>query len=156
MDTYGKIFRDIRSNDMVLRPYNPDEEKYYELIKAAKSDGLKQVIINSEIMTSILYNTVENGGLVLKVNMSENTDQDVKDNVQSIIKKLRHDKLIFSKLKDELEWAEDSNSIDIISIEIFSDGKRYQILSNGIVVGSDLGKLFENNIKAVLEEYFNG
>lgn len=156
MDLYGKVFRDIKTNDIVLRPYNPDKEKYYELIKAAKNEGLKQVIINSEIMTSILYNTIEQDGIVLKVNMTENTDQDVKDNVQLIIKKLRYDKLVFSKLKDELEWAEDSNSIDITSIEIYLHNKKYQIFSNGIVAGSDINKLFVNNIKAVLEEYFNG
>ena len=85
---------------------------------------------------------------------SDTTDQDIKDNIRSIISKLRKDKLLFVKLKEQLEWAAERESIDINSIEIYIHNKKYQIYSNGIIFGDDLNGLFENNIKRVLEEYF--
>lgn len=156
MNSYGKLFRG-RSNKSIqlfLRSYNPDKDRYFEVIKEARSEGLKQVIINSEIMTNILYATLNSDGLILKVNMSDNTDDDVKDNVKAIISKLKSDKLIFVKLKEELEWAADSGSIDINSIDVYFLNKRYQIYSNGIIHGDDLDLIFNEIIKPVLEKYF--
>lgn len=156
MDKYSKLFKKNQDNEIkfFLRPYNPDNEKYFEVIKKARSEGLKQVIVNSKIMTDILYSILEFGGIILKINMSDNTDQDIKDNIKSIIPKLKNDRLLFAKLREQLEWAAESGSIDINSIEIYIYNKKYQIYSNGIICGDDLNRLFENNIKRVLEEYF--
>lgn len=156
MNNYGKVFRDVNDNCVVFQSYNPDKEKYYDLIRIARDKGLKQVIINSELMTNILFITIQSNGVILKINMTNTTDQDIKDNVKSIISKLRNDHLLFTKLKDELEWAEDSNSIDISSIEVFYNNKKYQIYSNGIITGDNLDLLFKNIIKSVMEEYLNG
>ncbi|MEH6930091.1 hypothetical protein, partial [Priestia megaterium] len=90
MNSYGKLFRGHSStnNQLFLRSYDPVKEKYFEVIKEARNEGLKQVIINSEIMTDILYATLNLDGLILKVNMSDNTDDDIKENVKAIIRKL--------------------------------------------------------------------
>ncbi|MCU5582470.1 hypothetical protein OCF65_18710 [Bacillus toyonensis] len=158
MNSYGKLFRKQgdKSIQLSLRSYNPEKERYFQVIKEARSEGLKQVIINSEIMTNILYTTLELDGVILKVNLSDNTDDDIKENVKVIISKLRSDKLIFFKLKEELEWAADSGSIDINSIEIYFSNKRYQIYSNGIINGDNLEVAFDKIIKPVLEKYFYG
>ncbi|MFK4353831.1 hypothetical protein [Bacillus sp. RC92] len=158
MNSYGKLFRKQgdKSIQLSLRSYNPEKERYFQVIKEARSEGLKQVIINSEIMTNILYTTLELDGVILKVNLSDNTDDDIKENVKVIISKLRSDKLIFFKLKEELEWAADSGSIDINSIEIYFSNKRYQIYSNGIINGDNLEAAFDKIIKPVLEKYFYG
>lgn len=158
MNSYGKLFRSHNStnNHLFLRSYDPVKEKYFEVIKEARNEGLKQVIINSEIMTDILYATLNLGGLILKVNMSDNTDDDIKENVKSIIRKLKSDKLIFVKLKEELEWAADSGSIDINSIDVYFSNKMYEIHSNGIIHGDDLDSIFDKIMKPVLEKYFYG
>lgn len=158
MNSYGKLFR--RNSDtkmqLSLRSYDPEKERYFQVIKEARSEGFKQVIINSEIMTDILYTTLSFDGIILKVNLSDNTDEDVKENVKRIISRLRKDKLIFFKLKEELEWAADSGSIDINSIEIYFLNKRYQIYSNGIINGDNLEEVFDKLMKPVLEKYFDG
>jgi len=154
MNSYGKLFRG--HSKINLRSYNPEIERYFQVIKEARSEGLKQVIINSEIMTDILYATLQSDGMILKVNMSDNTDNDVKDNVKAIISKLKSDKLIFVKLKEELEWASDSGSIDINSIDVYFSNKRYEIYSNGIIHGDDLDLIFSEILKPVLEKYFYG
>ncbi|PFX43527.1 hypothetical protein COL32_14440 [Bacillus pseudomycoides] len=158
MNSYGKLFRGHSNKNiqLFLRSYNPDKEKYFEVIKDARSEGLKQVIINSEIMTNILYTTLQSNGVILKVNMSDNTDEHIKDNIKAIISKLKSDKLLFVKLKQELEWAEDSESIDINSINIYFLNKRYEIHSNGIINGDDLDVLFNKIMRPVLEQYFYG
>lgn len=159
MNSYGKLFRGHRNKSiqLFLRSYNPDKDRYFEVIKEARSEGLKQVIINSEIMTDILYATLNSeDGLILKVNMSDNTDEDVKDNIKAIIKKIKFNKLIFENLKKELEWAADSGSIDINSIDVYFSNKRYEIYSNGIIHGDNLDSIFEKIMKPVLEKYFYG
>ena len=158
MNSYGKLFRGHSSikNQLFLRSYDPVKEKYFEVIKEARNEGLKQVIINSEIMTDILYATLNLDGLILKVNMSDNTDDDIKENVKAIIRKLKSDKLIFVKLKEELEWAADSGSIDINSIDVYFSNKMYEIHSNGIIHGDDLDSIFDKIMKPVLEKYFYG
>lgn len=154
MNSYGKLFR---GNDSInIRSYDPEKDRYFEVIKEARNEGMKQVIINSEIMTDILYATLKLDGIILKVNLSDNTDKDIKDNVKAILSKLKSDKLFFVKLKEELEWAADSGSIDINSIDVFFQKKRYEIYSNGIIHGDDLDLLFEKIMKPVLEEYFHG
>lgn len=158
MNSYGKLFKGNSStnNQLLLRSYDPVKEKYFEVIKEARNEGLKQVIINSEIMTDILYATLNSDGLILKVNMSDNTDDDIKENVKSIIRRLKSDKLIIEKLKEELEWAADSGSIDINSIDVYFSNKRYEIYSNGIIHGDDLNLIFGKIMKPVLENYFYG
>ncbi|MDR4888231.1 hypothetical protein RGU12_11780 [Fredinandcohnia sp. QZ13] len=154
MNSYGKLFKG--RNKINLRSYDPEKERYFKVIKEARREGLKQVIINSEIMTDILYATLQSDGVILKVNMSDTTDKDVKVNVKAIISKLKSDKLFFVKLKEELEWAADSGSIDINSIDVYFSNKRYEIYSNGIIHGDDLDLLFNEIMKPVLEKYFDG
>jgi hypothetical protein len=158
MSEYGKLFRK-RENGLTfftLKSYDPDKEKYFELIRNAREENFRQVIINSKIMTDILFSTINSGGIILKVNMSDNTDQDVTDNIKSLIRRLREDKIFFVKLKEQLDWAAESGSIDINSIEIYNYNKKYQLYSNGIIYGQNLSHFFEKNILKVLEEYFNG
>ncbi|MGG4548357.1 hypothetical protein ABER02_11245 [Rossellomorea marisflavi] len=158
MSEYGKLFRkkEGQKNTFILKPYHPDKEKYFELINKAREKSYKQVIVNSKIMTDILFRTLNSGGVILKINMSENTDQFVTDNIKVIIRKLRENNLLFVKLKEQLDWASESGSIDINSIEIYSNKKRYEIYSNGIISGENIIDLFQNNIQIVLEYYFNG
>ncbi|UAT31985.1 hypothetical protein K7T73_07130 [Bacillus badius] len=158
MSEYGKLFKKNTGvkTHLCLRSYNPEKDKYFEVIKSARKEGLKQVIVNSEIMTNILYSTLKSGGIILKINLSDSTDQDIKDNIKAIIPKLKSDLLLFVKLKEELEWAMDSGSIDIHSIDIYILNRKYTIYSNGIIYGEKLEELFENTIKPVLEEYFRG
>lgn len=156
MEQYGKIFRRKNNKNFDLRSYNPNEEKYFEVIKTARKEGYFQLIMNSELMISLMYSTLEKNGLVLKISMSDNTDQDTKDNIQFILKKLRKDNLLFIKLKEELEWAVDSGSIDIQSVDILYRNERFTVLSNGIIIGVDIKSFFDNLIIPLLGKYFNG
>lgn len=155
---YGKLFKrnEEQKAKFVLKSYDPDKDKYFEVINRAREGGYRQVIVNSKIMTNILFSTINSNGVILKVNMSENTDRDINDNIKVVIRKLREDRLLFVKLKEQLEWASESGSIDINSIEVYYNQNRYEIYSNGIVTGKDIAIIFEENIKTVLEDYFYG
>lgn len=155
MNEYGKIFRQKKNNKFSLRSYNPDKEKYFELIQKAKKDSYTQLIINSELMIDLMYKILNLSGVVLKISMSETTDQNIKDNVKFILQKLRQDNLYFSKLKEELEWAIDSGSLDIESIDAYYKKNKITIKSNGIIYGKDKSTTFEEVIIPVLECYFN-
>ncbi|ATI52766.1 hypothetical protein [Bacillus tropicus] len=157
MNHYGKLFinNSNSQSSISLETYNPDKEKYFEIIKRARGKGLRQVIINSELMLEILYQVLENNGVILKVNLSDSTDDEIKDNISSILPKIRHDKELYAKLREELEWAVDSGSIDIFNIEVYVFKTRYQIFSNGIINSSKMDEMFEKVILPVLRKYFN-
>ncbi|AQY41151.1 hypothetical protein P4V72_00095 [Bacillus thuringiensis] len=157
MNHYGKLFinNSNSQSSISLETYNPDKEKYFEIIKRARGKGLRQVIINSELMLEILYQVLENNGVILKVNLSDSTDDEIKDNINSILPKIRQDKELYVKLREELEWAVDSGSIDIFNIEVYVFKTRYQIFSNGIINSSKMDEMFEKVILPVLRKYFN-
>lgn len=157
MNDYGKIFKKQLNNrlEFQLYSYNPDKEKYFDVIKKARTQEFKQVIINSEIMSAILYAVLTSDGVIMKINMSDNTDEDIIENINSIVNKLRSKPVLFVKLQEELDLITESGSIDIMCIEIYKFKKHFKIYSNGIVFGDDLERIFVDFLKPVLEEYFN-
>ncbi|MCC8303260.1 hypothetical protein ACLNAQ_00995 [Bacillus sp. ICE1] len=157
MNDYGKIFKKQLNNrlELQLYSYNPDKEKYFDVIKKARTQEFKQVIINSEIMSAILYAVLTSDGVIMKINMSDNTDEDIIENINSIVNKLRSKPILFVKLQEELGLITESGSIDIMCIEIYKFKKYFKIYSNGIVFGDDLERIFLDFLKPVLEEYFN-
>lgn len=157
MDKYGKIFKKQTNGlrEFELRAYDPDKDKYFDVIKKARLDGFKQVIINSKIMAEIMFSILNSKGIILKINMTDNADQDIVDNLKSIISKLRTNHLLFVKLKEELELITESGSIDISSVEIYINKKKYEIKSNGLIIGSELDLFFIHTLVPVLEDYFS-
>lgn len=157
MEEYGKVFREISSpkKSYTLCTYRPEEESYFEVVKRARESGKRQVVLNSEIMTELMLSIINNGGIVRKINLSDSTDQDVIDNITSIINKMKSDPLMFVKLKDELEWVYDSGSIDINSVTIYFNNAQFTVYSNGIVFGQNPLDLFETILIKVLEEFFD-
>ncbi|MDQ0269020.1 hypothetical protein [Cytobacillus purgationiresistens] len=77
-EIYGKIYKNVKymgfskvfkiiENDTVkpyLISYTPNKENYYELIKKCRKDGLKQVIINYEIMNELMFKTISSDGFI--------------------------------------------------------------------------------------------
>ncbi|WP_024427881.1 hypothetical protein [Bacillus safensis] len=157
MNNYGKIFKKQLNNrlEFQLYSYNPDKEKYFDVIKKARTQEFKQVIINSEIMSAVLYAVLKSDGFIMKISMSDNTDEDIIENINKIVSKLRLKSILFVKLQEELDLITESGSIDIMCIEILKSKKSFKIYSNGIVFGDDLETFFIDFLKPVLEKYFN-
>lgn len=157
MEQYGKVFKKQTNglNIFEIRAYDPNIEKYFDVIKKARDDGFKQVIINSEIMSKLMFNILNSQGFILKINMTDNTDEYLVDNIKSLVSKLKTNPLLFVKLKEELNFITESGSIDISSIEIFIDSTRYEIKSNGLIVGTNLDSFFEKIFFPTLEDYFS-
>lgn len=131
---YGKLFKRYLDDklDIIFNEYIPDKQKYYRLIEEALERGEKQVIINSEIMIAIIFEVIKSSGIILSVEMSDNTDKEVMVNVKKILSGMRENSIEFVKLKEILEWSNSKDSIDITSIDIYYDDNRYIIKSNGI------------------------
>lgn len=157
MDQFGKIFRNVstQNEQFELCEYNPKEHSYFEIIQKGRQDGKRQVVINSEIMNEILYKIISNEGFISKIKLADSTDQDIIDNVTNLIPKLRTNPLLFIELKKELEWAYDSGSIDIVSIQVIFESKLYQITSNGLIEGKEVATFFMEIINPILTSYFN-
>ncbi len=157
MDEYGKIFRKY-SNDKLnicTESYNPDVEKYHEVILRMKAKGYKQVIINSELMIEILNAIIMNEGYILGINFTDNTDENLKIDVKNLVLKIRKDRLQFINLKELLKWALDNNSIDIFNIELYYNKNPYTVYSNGLIMGNKLNLIFKGILEKVLDNYLS-
>ncbi len=159
MDVYGKIFKRYLDNnlDVMYREYNPDspDGKYYLLIEEALKNKEQQVIINSEIMLDIVYSVVEDGGIILEIKMSDNTDQEVIDNIKRILQKMQKNSLYYTDLKELLEWANTTDSINISLLDLYYKDVRYQLNVEGlfwnIKNNNDLQEFFHGIIKKSVE-----
>jgi len=155
MEVYGKVFRKYSQDklDISMKSYNPDIEKYHEVILKMKNEGYKQVIINSELMIKVLSEIILNEGFILQVNFTDNTDENLIIDVKNLVAKIRHDRLQFIKLKDVLNWALDNNSIDIFNVELYYKKSKYTVYSNGLVEGNEIDIVFDEILEKVLLEY---
>lgn len=161
--SFAKVFKKINKNSrstLYLRPYDVENQQYLDIIKDAQSEGLSQVIINSQIMIDFLSYTLEKDGIILKIQMNNYADVELKDDIMAIVRKLRKEKHLFQELKQQLSWALDSESIDILSITIAlkiddSFPQSWEIFSNGIIVGEDIEKFFRVHLCQVVEGYLN-
>ena len=156
---YGKLFKRYLDDelDIIFNEYIPDEQKYYRLIEEALKRGEKQVIINSEIMIAIIFDVIGLSGIILDIEMSDNTDKVIKDNVKKILSKMRTNNIEFVKLKEILEWSNSKDSIDIMSIDIYYDNDRYTIKSNGVFYcvndeKKNLNHILDKLLKKIVEK----
>lgn len=156
MSEYGKIFRLLSSpnENFDISIYNPVEHSYFDVVQKARSEDKRQIVINSELMTLILYKVISTNGFISKIDLADSTDEDIKQNITILISKIRTNPVLFVDLKKELEWAYDSGSIDIFSITVIFEGNLYKINSNGLVEGKELQIFFDKIIQPILKEYF--
>ncbi|OCX64816.1 hypothetical protein BFM98_07190 [Lysinibacillus sp. AR18-8] len=154
MDTYGKMFRK-KHDEFIIKKYKPSEQRYYEIINEARKAGYKQLIVNSEIMLQIIESVLLKKGILMNVEMSESTDEDLSDNVEKLVREIRENPLLFIRLKEQLEWTNDTSCIDINSITLYCDGNKFTLMSNGVLYGrSEINNFFSKIIKPVLISYF--
>ncbi|WP_068983849.1 hypothetical protein [Lysinibacillus xylanilyticus] len=147
MEAYGKIFRKYSAEeiDFNLNIYKPDEKKYHEVICEMKKRGFKQLIINSELMIEIMSQVIQNNGFILGIHFTESIDEYLTGKVKDLILKIRHKPMSFIELKELLDWTVDNNSIDISRIELLYKNSKFEIYSNGQIIGGE-------NINVIFEE----
>lgn len=161
---YAKVFKKFNIDSHItlhLLPYDVENQKYLDLLDEAKSNGLSQVVINSEIMLDLLSYTVENDGLILKIKLNNYADEELEDEITYLVRRVREEKNLFGDLKESLSWILDSELIDITSITIafsLDDMSIYswEIFSNGIIIGENIGEFFNKHLYKVIGEYLNG
>ncbi|MFJ7369387.1 hypothetical protein ACIQVU_08110 [Lysinibacillus sp. NPDC098008] len=156
MSEYAKIFRKYNEDstlEVSMDLYNPDEKKYKDLIIEKKHNGFKQVIINSEIMIEIIKESLVKNGLVQVISFTDNTDEEIIDDVNRLLWKIRENKVYFEELKKLLSWALDKNSIDIKETIIYFGQQQYNIRSNGLIIGKEKEDFFKEIIEPVIRRY---
>jgi len=168
MEEHGKIFKKIEENsrqELYYYPYDVANQNYVDLIKVARKEGLKQVIINSKIMFVLMDYVIKSDGFVNRITFNEGASPDFVASVNSLVERLRNDKTILRTLKAEIEWALNEESIDIARLHITLIEKKSknedeflqgQILSNGIIISSKDKGLFNSHFKKVIEDHLNG
>ncbi len=117
-DIQGKLFRSIQSGNIISLQYDTQKTEYYAFIKEATSAGLKQVIITSDIMISLLdYFIHMHKGIISGIEFFEE-DSELSDDISSYLKSMKEDRAFWSILKEKLVFLSKEDSIDIKKIEL--------------------------------------
>lgn len=158
---WEKIFREPFYGDRKVHvktvPYLKDEIPYYTFIKQQKQKNVKQIIISSELMLKLIENTLNVGGEILKIYLSEKNDDIFQEEIDKLIENLRIDKKYFLELQQELGWVIGDQSIDISAVKILLNDFGVTITSDGILYGTEnFDAISESIIIPTVEEYVNG
>lgn len=158
---YGKVFKKVSDKNVFfeLTEYDFNKSTYSDLIRAQKKEGFRQVLFNTELMLELIRGIAESDEfIVTDIKMSEVADEDIREDIKSILLDYRKNNSLLYKIIDELEWYSDKESIDVCELELVTrEMNMFKIKSNGIISSSeleDLEKFFEKFISIHLLRYF--
>lgn len=112
---YGKVFKSTINDDLLYNNYSPAIE-YYSFLKSCSDKGLRQVIITSEIMISLLkYYFVTRCFEITEIEFMVD-DEDLSASIKKLLQKLNTDRAYWGELQNQLEVLNECSSIDIKKI----------------------------------------
>lgn len=159
----AKIFRsyDGMNYRFLLIPYTATDN-YSSFIKANREQGLRQVIINSEIMIKILVSVVKDENSVIQqVKLNNYNDEDIQNEIDNIARGVKTNRTNIGELVRVLSWASEDNSIDIETVTIaymnneINKFESIDIFCNGILSGHNTLYFYQKYLHKILLGYFN-
>ncbi|ASG81080.1 hypothetical protein [Lactiplantibacillus pentosus] len=131
----AKIFKD-GTDSLVSVDYNPKVTAYFDLIEAQRKRGLSQFIVTSDIMTKLISMLVIERQFILISIDFMNDDEDLNNEIQTLVDKIGQNGFLFSELLNKLHFLSNEQCIDILRVTLKkrSEGKSTQIKvqANGI------------------------
>ena len=139
VNLFGKFFYSSSNGKIVFFPYEL-QTGYYELIKKASDDGFRQCIITSDIMIRVIEHLLfDNNGELNSIQFMID-DEELQAEVGALIKRMKNNSALWSKLRDKIEFLDNSESIEIKSIELRCktvDSFLIKLLANGVICVSE-------------------
>lgn len=121
--TMSKLFGKYENGKTIVASFVYDDSKtdYYTFVKVCRGKGYHQIILTSDIILSMLSFYFINK----KMNISEikffEDDENIQDEIDVLLAECKQDRAFFSKLKEELSFLFDNESIEIKSIEMIGN-----------------------------------
>lgn len=150
-----KLYRKLGddSKKVYAIDYSTNEE-YYDFLRKCNASGYRQIIISSELMVLLLKKAILNDGLqAYEIEFQEDDDQ-LQDEINSILSQIPKNELLFAELLEKLRCLTEKSSIDIKRIRLKGRIKKgvaveYYVQSNGIVgVNSDAYEVISSEIRS--------
>nr|WP_294490581.1 hypothetical protein [uncultured Anaerosporobacter sp.] len=151
----AKLFIHRDCTKIVNVVYSSDE--YYKIVKENCENGLKQVIITSDMMTKILHDYFfQKKYNITGIEFMED-DSTLNREINNILLKLKEDRAYINDLLNKINFLSEESAIDIKMIELRGRDDQNQavkivILVNGVYSITD--KVFEkesNDLLAMIE-----
>lgn len=158
VEKYKKIFIDTSGN-LALFPIDArkdlDNTSYYNYVKNKKAGGYNQFLLTSDIMINIATDFLSIGNNnVSNISLYDNDDIETKQEILSYFNQYSSQELSAEKLKSNLDYLYNVNSIDIVAITIKNDNfGTIQIRNNGIISykNEDMKNTFMNIVNKIWE-----
>lgn len=112
---FGKVFKSKINDELSYNNYPPEVE-YYSFVKGCADKGLRQVVITSEIMISLLkYYFITRRFEITEIEFMVD-DEDLSASIKALLQKLNADRAYWGELQKQLEFLNECASIDIKKI----------------------------------------
>lgn len=149
----GKLFRCIENGRVTALEYKREQD-YYSLIRDARSKGLHQCIITSDIMLTIAEQLIGEGQYIITTIDFLVEDEELQLEIFPIINELKRNPAKWIELRHKLEFLSKNDSIDIKRISFKSSDGIFFIQVNGIFSAAEQKyEQFACEISQIVEGY---
>lgn len=138
-----------------------DNEEYYAFLKKCNLEGLRQIIISSELMITIIKKAVQEYGFSLYDIEFQEEDEHLLQEIKILLELIPSNKYLFVDLIEHLRFLSEKSSIDIKRIKIKGRDNsgvalNYYVQSNGVfgVTEGHYEEIKSKIISAVTGELF--
>ncbi len=159
----AKLFwkKDSNIDRIQCMPYD-DNIEYYTFLRKCRENGLRQVIVTSEIMTQLIRQAcLDKGHIVYRIEFVEE-DSDIQEEISDILKRLEKKPAYLGELLNRLRFLAENSSIDLKRIYIKGPYKNthadnYFVQSNGIIgINKESYASLSVDISSLIERCLNG
>lgn len=151
---YAKIFLDRVDNKILPISYSPTQDEYYKIVKENCQKGYKQIIITSNMMTSILKKYFYDKKFNIATLEFMEEDEALKTEVELILAKMRQERGYFGELLNKICFLSTESAIDIKKIELKGRNDKDSAVSILLQVNGIFGineKCFDEESKILLQ-----
>lgn len=136
---YGKLFRNLSTDQVCCLQYNVSYN-YYTFVQEMQKKGLAQCIVTSDIMIKIMQKYVLEGNAEISSIEFMVDDDELKEEISTILQKMKQNAGYWSVLKQKLEFLSRDDSIEMKKVcfrSLKGLGALFSVQVNGIVVASE-------------------
>lgn len=136
---YGKLFLNTKTKETECFPYDLEKD-YNLLIRNISEKGYQELSFPSTVLIELAEKLMSDETIIInKINFTVE-DEELENEIQSLINKVKHNKIFWENLKNQLCFIVNNqvNELSKISFKNKEDnGFLFAIQSNGIIVVSE-------------------
>lgn len=161
LNTNSRIFKFKNGNQLDYALFEVDLndiDSFRNDLGEKRKLGYSLVIINADLMSSIMSNVLQSGGVIHEIKVSDPTvDEELTEEIRMFVEGIRKNPSHYEMYLDEIRWLlnVDSIFIDELNFTVKSEENKFissKLFVNGILSGEANDYIFNKFILSTLKE----